>query len=354
MLTTSIKAGVFTFLIIFTWINSAISAESINNSYCEFTAYDGEAGEKKVKGLIATVFVEDAFKESNPKFEKLDSTIKMLSNQDCKLLDGQPTLNFIVNGFKEAYKRINPTLVLPKIHMLQKAHPEAAYPFLAEATYWIDYAWVARGGGFASSVTEENWKLFYARMKNAQTVLIRNKVVGSTMPAWYEYMVKIQMMLDDSQEEQDKIFFEGVERYKNFLPLYISKRNALEPKWGGSWEAIDKFINWSVNNTKDTQGLRMYALLYFGVHDNMLADLNFWKETLVKWPKFKQGLEDLTRLAPKSQYNLNIYASMACEANDKKTYLKVRSKISEPIVWNWQYYSSVDICDAKYGFKKLH
>lgn len=352
MKNNSIKILILSSIFLFTCLSSEAFAETHKNSICEFNNYDGDTGRQKVIDLISSTFLEEAFQAKNSKFDKLDSIISNISNPDCKLQDGRPAINFVMFGFQDAFERINNwELVLQKIQALKNAKPNTAYPILVEAQYWVTYAWIARGGGFADSVTPEGWKLFRERLTKANAVLVNNKKIASTLPDWYGLMVAVNTGLNSSQEEQDKYFIEGFTRYKTYLPLYIAKRNSIEPKWGGSWQAVDNFINWAANNTKSTEGLSLYSRLYFGVFDNMLRDANFWEATLVSWPKFQQGFEDLIRLNPKSLFHLNVYASMACEAGDKKTYLKIRNKIRPPIEWSWNYNYSINDCDLKYGYK---
>lgn len=348
----SIKAILLSLLILSS-TTSEVFAETNKISSCEFSNYDGDAGRQKVIDLIASTFLEEAFKTENPRFIKLDEIINKLKSQDCKLADGRPALNFIKFGFESAFDSINNwDLTLTKIKALRKNYPNAAYPILAEAQYWVQYAWAARGNGFASSVTPDGWRLFHERLTKAKELLIKNKEIGSTLPIWYELILSTESGLDRPQEEQNKYFVEGFERYKTFLPLYIVKRNILEPKWGGSWKSVDDFINWSASNTKETEGLSMYSRLYFGVFDNRLEGSNFFNDTLVDWTKFRQGFDDLIRLNPKSQFHLNVFASMACEANDKLTFLKIRKRITNPIEWSWKINYPPSLCDTKFGYKK--
>lgn len=334
-------------------VNYETLAETNAGNSCEFTNFDGDVGRSMVINSISATFLDEALREENSKFEKLNLVINEINKQDCKLQDGRYAINFVMYGFENAFKGMdNWDLLLSKIQKLKKAQPNAAYPTLAEAKYWIDYAWIARGYGFAASVTPEGWKLFNERLTNAKSILIKNKKIGSTSPAWYELMVNVETGLNSTQENKDKYFLEGFTRYKTFLPLYITKRNSLEPKWGGSWKDVDKFINWSANNTKNTDGLSMYSQLYFGVFSNMTEPSDFFSNTLVDWSKYKQGFEDLIRLHPKSQFHLNAYASMACLANDKETYLKIRNKIQQPTEWSWAFNFSINDCDSKYGYKK--
>lgn len=311
---------------------------------------DGQQGRTNAISSIANAFLQDGRVNSDPKFDRLDSIVDEWSSKDCKLLDGRPKLNFLLFGFSKAFdSESNWENSLQKVRALRKARPNSAYPILAEAQFWYSYAWVARGEGYASTVKPEGWSLFRERLAIAEKVLIDNKKIASTLPNWYELMISVEGSLQRPDEVRNRTFLEGAQRYKKFLPIYIPRRNLLEPKWGGSWVAVDDFINWAVNNTKETEGQSMYALLYFGVRDNMSDGKSFFANTRVEWPKLKEGFQDLITLHPHSQWHVNNFAALACEANDKPTYIDLRKRItSDSLRISWVR-TAQQLCDAKFG-----
>ena len=121
---------------------------------------------------------------------------------------------------------------------------------------------------------------------------------------------------------------------------------------GRKLEKVDEFINWSASNTRAIEGMGMYARLYFGVYDNLRSNEKLFSDTHADWTKLRTGLRDLIRLYPRSKFHKNIFALMACEANDKQAYNEVRNLINETEKWSWSSKYTVRVCDEKFGYSK--
>ncbi|WP_018608484.1 hypothetical protein [Uliginosibacterium gangwonense] len=323
---------------------------------------DGDKGTYFLESFVAEAFLSGGKGPTrrhsgyavveDPDYQWLNDTIHQLMLPDCYLKDGQAYQNVILRGLaKGITDENNWNRAREKVEELRRKRPNEAYPIVAETEYWYKYAWDARGGGYASSVSPEGWKLFEERLSVAEKILRENKELGSSMPAWYELMVQVQSAMNHKTDERNKNFLEGAERYKTYLPLYISMRNYAEPRWGGSWAGVDQLIKFAANNTKKTEGDTFYAYLYYGVHLNMRDEGNFFKETKVNWPRLKSAYEELLQRRPESLWHLNNFAALACEAGDKKTFLHLRKKIGNtPFDESWGTRPSLDFCDAKYGY----
>jgi hypothetical protein len=90
--------------------------------------------------------------------------------------------------------------------------------------------------------------------------------------------------------------------------------NYLRPQWGGSYEAVDRFVEAAVARTRATQGESFYAWIYLDIAPKVRGDL--FRETLATWPKMKKSFEDLVARHP-DPYNRNAFASVACLARDR-------------------------------------
>jgi len=285
------------------------------------------------------------------KFKNLDNLMNHLSDPDCRFADGRSVQNFITKGFDLAYTNIkDKEVILGKIKVMQERYPDAVYPLLAEAQFWIYYAWEARGTGYARTVTPSGWKLFRERLSIAEKILIESKEKASVSPVWYLLMYSPVFHLDSSQEEKDNFYAEAFKQHKDFLPLLIRRRNGLRPRWGGSWKKVDEFINWSADNTKEIEGLGMYSRLYFGVYNGLRDRESLFVDTYANWDTLKAGFKDLVKRYPDSSFHKKVFALLACEANDKSTYSKIRSKIDGSLVWRWSPRLSVADCDKNLGY----
>jgi len=317
-----------------------------NRIECPFSSLDGESGREYMTNLIGSSIFDSLSPERNEGFEKLDEVMNQVLDKNCQLSDGRSAINFIDAGFSQAYKNVkDKNVILEKLKLLEEQYPDSIYPSLLKSQFWIEFAWDARGNGYASSVSQEGWKLFRERLTKAEKILIENKNKASTSPAWYLLRYIPLFHLDHPQKEKDKFYSEAFKKHKGFLRLYILRRNQLRPRWGGSWAKVDEFINWAAENTKEIEGAGMYARLYFGVYTNLRKNESLYKNTLADWDKLKSGLTDLISLYPESKFHKNIFALMACEASDKSSYHEIRSKISSDERWTWSKKYSVNYCD---------
>lgn len=290
----------------------------------------------------------------NGHFMELAHKVAAWKKDYCYWNDGHPKMSALLMGYQRAFnKETDWSVNASRVSNLKKTYPQTDFAALAEAKYWIDYAWNARGNGFASSVTPDGWKLFRERMQIAEKVLTDSKSYASSLPGWYEQMIIVQNVLDRPEKDIDKTFIEGANKYKTYLPIYKAMGNYMYPKWGGSWEMYDNLVNWSVENTKATEGDSFYARLYIIAGSEMRAGEDLFKVTKASWAKMKKGFDDLIHRYPLSMWNLNNYAAFACRANDKKTFLILREKIGPNIIGQaWASDYSLDLCDHKLGYAK--
>ena len=304
---------------------------------------DGADGEAVISRKVALAFLggSDGKSAGDPKFVQLKLLADQMASTDCKFLDGRHMLGQFTWGLEEAFRAEARSLSLSKLIALRKAYPKEAFPIIAEVTYWVLYASEARGTGYANSVTKDGRKLFVERMNRAAKILTENEAVAQKSPEWFGLMIATQNALGVPFREQAKVFSAGAKSFKTYLPNYIAMRNYLEPKWGGSWELLDQFAAWAADNTKETEGSSFYVRLYYGVYMNLQQPQRLFQSTKASWGRMEEGCKDLVARYPRSRDNLNICASLACEAAEKKTYLAYRNLLGSNIKTR-----NVESCDA--------
>ena len=288
----------------------------------------------------------------------LKSYAEAWNDPSCVLVDGRPRLSgmlkgitnsFYYNGGQDWNKNIE------RINKLKSTYPNIPISAIAEAQYWFDYAWDARGSGYSSTVTGDGMKLFHERLKKAAKVLDDSKAYASALPVWYEVMLKVKSAQGLPERERDAILVEGVSKYKWYIPLYFTRANFLTPWWGGNWDTIENLAVWSVDQTKADMGSAMYARIYWTVSGYTQVS-NIFKDTKASWTRMKIGFDDILKKHPDSKWNLNAYARFACDAGDKATYLKLRKRLTvndpDPTMKEaWGKNSPKEVCDAKFGYR---
>jgi len=100
----------------------------------------------------------------------------------------------------------------------------------------VQQAWLARGGGWANSVTEERWKLFSQHLAAARAALEQAQKLEPDQPAIATTMMTVELGCSRPEEMRQQ-FDRAIQARFDYLPAYGSMRNGLLPRWFGSTEA---------------------------------------------------------------------------------------------------------------------
>lgn len=302
---------------------------------------DGPGAFVPMEALVVQFFWKDA--------SLLEKTFQTWNDPACVTDDGRPKMTALASAYTKTFAGVGDwSIAYARLEELKRATPNKAHIAIAEAVYWRAYAEDARGGGYASSVTQEGMRLFEERMTRAEKVLLDSKRYAANNPVWYAEMVLIQGYTGRG-DEAAKTFQEGARKFKTYYQLYFNMLFIVLPRWGGNWEAVDGLVQWSVENTRKTDGMTMYARMYWFASQTLLPGERLFQDTHASWPKMKKGFEDMMARHPKSKWTLNNFAKFACVANDKNTYLALRKQIGNDIMPEAWTDTTLDLCEAKFG-----
>lgn len=304
---------------------------------------DGHAAVNAAAGILAREFQFNT--------RELVSVVDDWNIPSCVFLDGRPRLTAVELGLNQAFHGTKDWSVpYARIQQLKREFPKKAFVAFAEAQYWAQYAWNARGVGYANSVTDEGDRLFKERLGKAEQVLRDAKSYAANNPLWYDMMVNVQGAKGDIRGAIGT-FREGATKFKTYYPLYYSIATFFEPKWYGNWESEENLTKWSVQNTRAVDGETMYARIYWNLVEEMESDgVPVFGPGHVSWPRMKQGFRDMMKRYPKSMWNLNNFARFACMAGDGNTYRELRKQIGDNVMDEaWKGPTTLDLCEAKYG-----
>ena len=231
----------------------------------------------------------------------------------------------------------------------QASNPRSPAAALMEIQYWIQRAWDARGHGYANTVTKEGWRLFDEHLAKAEALLQSTKTYAAQNPLWYRLYLDLALARGWSLERTSALFRTAVAAEPGFVGHDFVMIERLSPKWGGSFEQVDAFIQESVKRTRAEEGEALYARLYWAVSDGEQQPFNLFKDTRASWPRMKQGFEDMMKRYPDSMMNLNNYAAFACMAGDKKTYGVLRQRIGKEVRYDaWYANLTPEVCDHRF------
>lgn len=136
-------------------------------------------------------------------------------------------------GREEAYKKIFP--------VYQAALPASPWPLLFKGQFYVQFAWDARGGGWASTVTPEGWKGFRERLDIADQALEEAWKIDPTISAVADEMITVCLGQGGGRGRMEIWFRRALEADPDDYQVCSAKLYYLYPRWHGSHEDMIAF-----------------------------------------------------------------------------------------------------------------
>ncbi|MDR3792982.1 MAG: DUF4034 domain-containing protein [Terracidiphilus sp.] len=123
-----------------------------------------------------------------------------------------------------------------RIALLQRwiaARPESITPHVAMGGVLHRWAWRARGGGSAETVTNEGWRLFHERLAQSAKELTEAQKLHESCPHLYFEWMTVGLGQDWAPEKMRAMFERAVKAEPDYVLYYQLYANYLQPKWDG-------------------------------------------------------------------------------------------------------------------------
>jgi tetratricopeptide (TPR) repeat protein len=144
--------------------------------------------------------------------------------------------------------------------------PKSAVAYLLRASYYKNTAWLVRGSEFDNAVPEEHMRAFKEFLGRAGDDVRKSIALDPKIP--WSYLLQIQLTGgSENQHELDRVFDAGIARYPAYYDLYVTRLKFLQPKWGGSVDAMYKFVADYAGKPPPSSPLKM---LYLQLSANLL------------------------------------------------------------------------------------
>lgn len=216
------------------------------------------------------------------------------------------------------------------------AYPNSPTPHLAHALRLRAQAWQIRGESYANKVPEEAWQPFHKKLMASREYLIKHREIASQDPEWYRLRISTATELGEPEELVLDTLSQAVEAEPYYYDTYFSAARHFLPKWGGDSKYISALANMAVKNTKEKDGMSLYARIYWTVVGGSQAGpLTFYNPD-VSWAKMVAGMDDILRNYP-DNWNINNFLYFSCMAGDRKQAKKILDQmVGEPIMSVWR------------------
>ncbi len=205
-----------------------------------------------------------------------------------------------------------------------REHPQSALAHMLHVRARYALAWWYRGDGYANTVSAEMWALFKQHIDAAIEHLGAHAEVSLQHSTAYSYALMLGRSAGWDRARLVALVDAGLRLAPKDFGLHQSMLTSLLPKWGGSEEAIDSYIDWAADKAGPEHGHMVYARLYNEVAGEFQQDL--FTRTRAQWPRMKLGWDQLVERFP-TDNNINRYALLACLARDKPVLASLLERI---------------------------
>jgi len=204
-----------------------------------------------------------------------------------------------------------------RLAMLKKwesARPESVTARVALAEAYVNYAWDARGSGYADTVTQDEWKLLEQRAELAKSNLMEAARLKEKCPYWYETMQHVAQLQGWKKSEARELMEQAVLYEPGYYHYYREYAYFLEPRWYGEPGEAEAFAEEISNRVGGQQG----DFLYFEIASLLTCQCNPEPGHManLSWPKIQRGYAALDQLYGVSNLKRNRFAYMAYLGGD--------------------------------------
>ena len=210
------------------------------------------------------------------------------------------------------------------------AKPDSVTARIALAKVYINFAWHARGNGFADKVTDNGWRLVGERTHQAEEILKEAYKLPVKCPEWYLTAQQVAQLQGTDKEQLTKLLEQATAFEPTYQYIYRMHANLLAAKWYGGDGDEEKFAAEAADRIGGTEG----DILYFQIASLAICPCTDDEVDLklLSWPRIQKGFQALTEKSGPSLINMNLLAYMAIREKDATLADQTFARIGE----NWE------------------
>ena len=270
---------------------------------------------------------QDAIKEKaretfqNGDFDRLEQMAAEYRSDKDRYPEGRSKLTFFYGGLTELDETNSDEFWTARLKALDqwvKVHPDSVTAPVALADTWINYAWKARGHGYADSVDSQSFQLFEQRTALAHAILNEAGKKEAKCPGYWWVMQNVALDEGWSKSEYEKLFDMAIQSNPNFFEYYAKKSNYLLPRWYGVPGDWEEYVESAADKIGGEEGDVLYARLVWRMIQQR-AYSRIYKETKISWARTKKGFDLLHKRYPASLPVASEYCLEAGMMEEKET-----------------------------------
>ena len=274
--------------------------------------------EKRYVDLDA--YVTEAAKHQPPFYGEGDSRLSKIYRHLSELDDKSP------NRVWEEH--------IGKVEEWSAQFSSSVVPQIVLGSTWVNYAWKARGGDWASAVGKSSWKLFGERLAKARQILESAEKLPGKDPELYNALLWVAIGQGWSRPEMEAAFNKGIRINPNYFFLYETKARYLLPRWHGKPGDWERFATQAADARGGEDGDLLYLVI--ACSQAWTEDEQLFRNTDISYQRMQRGWEASLRRSWRKETATNCYARYACFANDRPTAKRLFQSLGpawDPDAW---------------------
>ena len=268
------------------------------------------------------------------RFAELDAALDCLMKSPRAFRSGRPGSGAVYWMYRR--ELVAPNLVAADaaahIQAWRRQRPASIYAEFASLRLMYAAAWQTRGSAFSNKVPEQEMRTFVQGLFATEKALLGASRELRETPIWHNLLLSTVLDSPRPVTDADELLSTVLLRWPKYYDFYEVALSRMIPRWGGSWEAVDRFIVEQSSMRRAAEGDSLYARLYW----NVVATGASPQEVLLSWPRMKASLDALIERYPDPVHR-NVAASFACVYGDPAYARKIRGQLSpqevKPSVW---------------------
>jgi len=207
---------------------------------------------------------------------------------------------------------------------------DEGFPYLVKARFYLDYAWEARGSGWASEVSEKDGRLFADRLAIAEEAVDKAWKKDPSLAATPLAALRLELGQGKGRERMETWYKRALTFRQNHAEAIRQKQLYLQPYWYGTEEEVVAFAREIAKS--DLYYSQELLQPYFAHRD--LAHFfrksrpGYWTEPQV-WPDLEACFERFFDRSGDDQAWRHTYAWCAARCGQWKALEEQLSKITE-------------------------
>lgn len=153
-------------------------------------------------------------------FDQLEKLINGLRGEKQEFYQGTPQLSEIygdLSSFSDDTDDAQWKLYITKLESWAEAYPQSPAPLVALGNVYVDWAWKARGTGYANTVTAGGWTEMRERLDMARQNLETAEQLPVKDPELYESLLNVALGQGWSKDKMNEVFQKGIALEPNDL-----------------------------------------------------------------------------------------------------------------------------------------